>query len=276
MAVSTLPAKTGGRDLARKFKQRIVRQHMVRFHMGLIVAATTASGLLSSKLLLEAGLLSVRLRYPLAVLGACLVFLGLTRLWVGYVLMGRPGKGSSWFNWRGDGVDLPSWGGGSSGGGSSPAMAFGGGDSGGGGASGSWDAGDLPSGGSPAGGGGGGVGSSWFPSLDLNIDLDDGIWILLALAALILVIFGAGAWLVYAAPEILPDAALSALMASCLSRAAKRAESQGWVSSVLRSTWVPMLLVLVLATVLAFVVHHHCPGAARIMEALVCPDAGNS
>jgi hypothetical protein len=82
--------------VARKFKQRIVRHYFVRFHMGLILAATTAAGIVSSKLLLMAGLSNVLARYPLAVACAYFVFLGLTRLWVAYVLISRPSKSSSW------------------------------------------------------------------------------------------------------------------------------------------------------------------------------------
>ncbi|MBI5084244.1 MAG: hypothetical protein HZB13_06560 [Acidobacteria bacterium] len=255
--------------LARRFKQRIVRRHMVRFHMALILAATTASGLLSSKLLLEAGILSVRMRYPLAVMAASVIFLGLTRLWVGYVLIGRPSKGRSWFNWGADSLDVPAWGGG--GGGQASGVSFGGGDSGGGGASSSWEGGataEL----APSTGGGGGGGGNWFPSLNLDIDLDDGIWILVLLAALVAAILGAGAYLVYAAPEILPDAALSALMASSLSRAAKRAQTQGWATSVLRATWIPMAVILLLAAGLGFAVHHSCPAAAKLADVLACPD----
>ncbi|MBI5281338.1 MAG: hypothetical protein HY858_06615 [Candidatus Solibacter usitatus] len=250
--------------LARRFRQRIVRRYMVRFHMGLILAATTASGVLASKLLLEAGLLSVRFRYPLAVLGACLVFLGLTRLWVAYVLMSSRPSGRAWWNWGPDGLDIPHAGGG---GGQSGTFSFSGGDSGGGGASTSWD---DPGASSSIGASSSGKG--WFPSLDLDVDLPDCIAILVLLGALVVAILGAGVYLISAAPEILPDAALSALMASSLSRAARKAEAHGWVSSVLRATFGPMLLVLALAAGLGFAVHYSCPAAAKLADVLACPD----
>lgn len=258
---------------AQRFRQRILRQYFVRFHMGLILAGTTATAIIASKLMLMAGLHVVLWRYPLALAAAYLAFLGMTRLWVSYVLIGLPGRGVL------DGlgqvnVDVPDLSanltGGSSGGGTG-SFSFGGGDSGGGGASSSWDVGGGSSAAeaaAPSSGGG-----SWFPSLDLDVDLDDGIWILVALAALIAVVFGSGLYLVYAAPSILPDVACNALLASCLTGAARRAQQQGWMESVWRSTRIPLLLILVMTLVLAFTVHHHCPGATKMMEALSCADA---
>ena len=80
-------------------------------------------------------------------------------------------------------------------------------------------------------------GGSGFPSLDLGIDLDDGIWILVALAAVVLVIFGAGGYLIWAAPEILPEIAFN---------------------------------VLLVTFGFGLVVHRHCPEAVKMMQALVC------
>jgi hypothetical protein len=251
---------------AQRFRQRVVRQYFVRFHMSLILAATTATALIASKLMLMAGLGMVLWRYPLALAAAYLAFLGLTRLWVSYVLMGKPGRGLlgvlDQISLDVPDLSLPSRG-------DSPSFSFGGGDSGGGGASSSWDgSGSVDI--SPASSGGGG--GSWFPSLDLSIDLDDGIWILVALAALVAVVFGAGAYLVYAAPNILPDVALNALLASCLTGAARRAETRGWVDSVWRATRAPLLLIFLVTMGLAYAVHHTCPSATRMMEALSCPD----
>lgn len=267
--------RSGGKQpapFAQRFRQRIVRQYFVRFHMSLILAATTASALLASKLLLMAGLQSVLWRYPLALALAYLGFFGLTRLWVSYVLMGRPGGGSALR--FADGVtsnlDLPDLGAGSSG----PAehFSFGGGDSGGGGASSTWDAaGDAVAPGAPSGGGG-----AWFPSLDLDIDLDEGIWILVALAALVIVLIASGGYLIYAAPSILPDAACQALLAGCLTGAAQRAQSGGWARSLWRSTRIPLVLVLGLTLALGWTIQHSCPAATKLSEALSCQDAGGS
>ena len=267
------------RPFAQSFRQRIVRQYMVRFHMSLLLAATMASGVLCSKLLLMAGLHSVLFRYPLSVLGAYLVFTGMARLWVAYVLINAvASRGHTFFSGKSSGSSsginldagfLP--GGGSS---SEPGVSFGGGDSGGAGASGVWDASgpELPATPSPVGGGGGGGGGFHFPSIDLNFDFDDGFWILLVLGLLILVLAGVGGYLIWAAPHILPDLALNALFASSITGAAKRAQTRGWMVSVLRATYIPLLLILSLTIALAVTVHHHCPGAEKLSTALGCPD----
>jgi hypothetical protein len=252
--------------IVQRFRQRIVRQYMVRFHMTLLLAATAAAGVLCSKLLLAAGLQSVLYRYPIAVLGAYLVFTGLARLWVAYVMINvvadKGRTNSIGFDLGGD---ILSNAGSSSGSG----MSFGGGDSGGAGASDVWESPTSQLAAAPASGGGGGF---EFPSLDLDLDFEEGFWILLVLGLLILVLACAGGYLIWAAPQILPDLALNALLASTLTGAAKRAESQGWMVSVLRATVVPLLLSLGVTIGLAVVVHRHCPGAEKLTTALACPD----
>lgn len=272
MASQKPVSRLDSHTIAKKFRQRVVRQYFVRFHMSLLLLATTSCGIIASKLLLLAGMTSVLVRYPLAVLAAYLVFVGLTRLWVAYVLLdvqgpGQPRSGSGFGLDVVSNLDVPSWSSGSPGGG--PAIQFGGGNSGGGGASDLWAVADSGGGATPSGGGGGGFS---FPSLDLSIDLDDGIWILLLLAALVLVIFGAGGYLIYMAPEILPDIALNALLASCLTGAAKKAEAKGWLRSVFGATWLPLLLILAVTIGLAVAVHKTCPSAPKLMDALNCPD----
>src|SRR5947209_3653015 len=72
-------------EAAKRFEKRIVHAYFVRFHMSLILTAVIASGVLTSKGLLELGLHSLRLRYPVAVLASYLVFLLLVRVWIWYV-----------------------------------------------------------------------------------------------------------------------------------------------------------------------------------------------
>lgn len=245
--------------LAARLKRRILKQYFVRLHMALILTATIASGLVASKLLLEAGAGSVLVRYPLAVLFAYAAFLGMTRLWVRYTVVNRnssPGIAEDAFDAALDVIDD-----GGSSNGSSRSFAFGGGGSRGDVDSDLWDSPAVERN-SPR--------SSPLPGFDLSIDLDDGIWILLTLAAVILAVFGAGAYLIWAAPEILPEIALSALLASSLKRSAQRAEAGGWLGNLLRSTAVPFAVVLILVCALAYAVHHTCPGARRLSDALSC------
>src|SRR5271155_2553736 len=88
----------------------------------------------------------------------------------------------------------------------------------------------------PSSGGGG-----WFPSLDFDLD-GDGVWVLILLAALILGIVCAGGYLVYAAPEILPEAAWQFALAGALKKAA--AQDGDWMPGVLRSSAIPFVIVL--------------------------------
>ncbi len=212
--------------------------------MGLMVTATLAAALVASKLLLEAGVASVMLRYPLAVIAAWLSFLGLIKLWALYIL--RPWRPSIRVRVPDgiDPIDLTSA--------PEPRFSgFGGGDSGGGGASDSWG----PS----------------LPSVDVDVEGDDGIWVILVLVAVVLAVFGAGVYVIYAAPQILPDVALNVLAAPALTRAAKRAESRAWLPHVLRFTAVPFAVILVMTIILAGTVHSHCPAATKLADALNCP-----
>lgn len=118
----------------------------------------------------------------------------------------------------------------------------------------------------------GGSGGFRFHRIDLGFDFDDGFWILLVLGLMILVIAGAGGYLIWAAPEILPDLAFSTLLSSCLIGAAKCAEAQGWMVSVVRATFIPLLLILRVTIGLAVVVHRHGPSAAKLSTALSCPN----
>lgn len=257
------------RTLGQKFKQRILRNYCVRFHMSMIVMAVVASGVLTSKLMLKGGVHQLWVRYPIAVLCAYGVFLGLVRLWIAWVTMrkatvgasvGRLVDSSSGFSLDMDGFSLPR----GSGGGS---FSFGGGDAGGGGASDGWGIGgtDLGAAGNSSGGS---AGSGWLPDLDLDFG-DDGWWLLLLLAVLVLVIFCAGGYLVWAAPDILGEAAWQALLGGMLVRARQHARS-GWMSGVVRSTAIPFALVLVAATVLGWQANRHCPKAARLAEVFAC------
>lgn len=65
-----------------RYRRLIERLHSPRLAMGLIAALTAAAGLLASYLLLWAGLASMPLRYPLAVVIAYLAFLFFLWCWL--------------------------------------------------------------------------------------------------------------------------------------------------------------------------------------------------
>src|SRR5207237_639182 len=99
-----------------------------------------------------------------------------------------------------------------------------------------------------------------------DLDLGDEAIVLIALALLLLVIFGAGAYLVYAAPEILSEAAFQALLAAGLIKASRKISRQGWMGSVLRATCVPFLVVLLMTAAFGWVAQKHYPHAARLAD----------
>src|SRR6476659_6901669 len=72
-------------SVAKRFKERILHTYFVRCGMSLILAVVIAAGVGSSKLLLECGLYSLPVRYPLSLFISFLAFLLLIRVWIWYV-----------------------------------------------------------------------------------------------------------------------------------------------------------------------------------------------
>lgn len=251
-----------GEPVAARLKRRIAQRHFVRLHMGLILAATAAAGLVASKGLLEAGVSGVMVRYPLAVVIAYAVFLGMAGLWIRYAVKVR-GEGPGYAESAGDVAEEVA-----------EEVADGVVDAGVRGASrrAAYEGGGWSSWmGAPGRRGKSSGGSGWSgPGWDWNIDSDEGMWILLALAAVVLVVCGAGAYLIWAAPEILPEIAVSALLASSLKRRAREAEAGGWVKGLVASTALPFGVVLATVCGLAYAVERTCPGAVKLMEAVRC------
>jgi hypothetical protein len=247
-----------------RFRSAIVGHFFLRSYMSLIVGAAMGAGILVSKLLLMIGLHRLWLRYGLAVLISYAVFLVLVRLWLAYIRGGfRPGRGAGQALDAGDGLDLPVWSGGGGSGGVSGGNAFqsGGGQFGGGGASGSFDGAAVTSGGGSGGGGGGGGGG-------FDLDLDDGIWVVIAVALLTLVVAGAGAYVIWAAPDILSEALFQVVLAGHLARPTGRIAAEGWTRSVVHATIIPLLCVVLVAGFAGGLMQWACPSAVSIRSAV--------
>ncbi|HEV2687300.1 MAG TPA: hypothetical protein VGV35_02065 [Bryobacteraceae bacterium] len=246
--------------------------------MSLILAAVVASGVLGSKLLLKLGVHSMRLRYPLAILGSYVVFFLLVRVWIWYVsrVHNRSfGFGNTQSRRSGSGMNFGGGGGSvdiEGGGGSGSFRGFGGGSSGGGGASDSWGPGAEADIAPPVqGSGGGGGGSHWFSgSGGGDLDLGDDWAILLLLAVLVLAIVFAGGYLIYAAPNLLPEAAWQAGMAATLARATKDANHRNWLTCVLRGSAIPFTIILILGGALGWEARKHCPQAVKLSQVWYC------
>jgi len=248
----------------RRFVSRLAAHVVVRFHMGLIFAATSAAAVLATWLLMRMGVDALSLRYGLAVVTAYLVFFLLVRLWIDYVTSvgvrdGRLGL-----------PDVAPTGGR---GGEPGAFTPQGGRFGGGGASVSLDEPPVYRSLAEArnatavragGRGGGDVGDGdW-----ISLDPDEGLVVVLGLLLVATSLGAVAVWLVWQAPVILPEAAFEALLASGLVKAADRSEARGWTRGVLRSTLLPFLLVLAAAVAAGWAVQEACPAAHRLSDVL--------
>lgn len=248
------------KQLGLTFQERLLKKYFVRFHMSLILAATVASGLLLDKTFLLLGFGNMGWRYALSVLGAYGFFFLAVRMWVWYaagvaVQLSLPDSVAD----AGD-LPLPDLGGAVDG--EAGFAGFHGGDAGGGGASDLFDAPVVSTGGG-GGGGGGGL------DIDFSIDLDEGFWILLVLAVLVILIAGAGGYLIWMAPEILPEIALECAVGAGLVRQLKDSDA-GWAGRLLWKTWIPLVIVMVAAFFAGAFIQGACPGATHVRAALHC------
>jgi hypothetical protein len=246
------------------FKERLTQRFYVRIHMTLMLSTVVLSGIVSSKVLLELGVRSMLLRYLIVLAVAYGLFFVLIRIWLWYISETHRNAPPKDCGRLADLIpDISSVGEfspRSTGPGSSGGENFTGG-----GAGGPWEA----EGGTPSiVSGGGGSGCSTAQSsggLGSIFDADDAI-VLVVLALLVAVIFGAGLYIVYQAPALLSEVAFEALLASGLVKASQRIQTLGWVGSVFRATLLPLSLVLVMTVTFGLVAAHYCPNATKIAE----------
>lgn len=271
------PADAQGLDnaqpvMTRTFRRRqqlqriITGRFFVRFHMTLILGGVFLSGIASSKLLLELGIRSMALRYPLAVTFSYVVFFLLVRIWLWYVLQSArpraatPDQDSDVLVEVSDSIHL-----GSSDGGEADETSEETGFSDEAGARSHAfsveESAPEPAFGSSSGGS---AGSS---SAGLDID-GEHLVVLIVAGILLILISGVAAYLVYQAPLILSEAAFQAVLASSLIRASRKMDNPGWTGSVFKSTCVPFVVVLAMTAVFGVVAGRYCPEASRLVEVL--------
>jgi len=283
-AVAIVPSE---KRLAAALQHRF----FLRLHMAAILTGTLLAGLLVTRILYLAHLNLFAVRYGIAVIAAYAAFVGLIKVWLGYIefCAGRDRRrtaaaassaatSDNWF----DSFTFSGTGGGPSlGSGGSPAGALssGGGRFGGGGAIGSWGDGGGNDSNVPAlaaanvsssstsaphpwwkGGGGGKGGSD---------DLGE-LMLVVLIIALVVAVVASFVWIVWAAPGILSEAAFNAALAGALVRHAHTATHGQWVGSVLRKTAIPFALVLIVSIALGWYAQRYCPGAARLADAVHC------
>lgn len=240
-----------------RVRRALERLHSLRLQMMLIVALTAATGFLTSALLLSGGLHSMPLRYPLAVFGAYLAFLGFLWCWLK-------------LRWE-DFVDVPDVSGGLGGSGDKAIpWEGGGGHSGGGGASGSWTGGGDGPAASLADASSSGtadalpdVGDAVSSSLDAE-ELVVVIIALLALAAAIVAAF----WVVWIAPTLFAELTLDAALATGLYKRLKKIEGDHWLRTAIRRTIGPFVGVALLFTAAGAAMHAYSPQAKSIGQVI--------
>jgi hypothetical protein len=123
--------------------------------------------------------------------------------------------------------------------------------------------------------GGGGSKSGSGSSFSLDIDGEGLVLVVLAIALVAALVVASG-YLVWAAPDILSEAAFGAVLAGGLARRAKNEDALGWVAGVVKRTWWPFTIVLVLAIAFAGYSASHYPQAKtfkQALEAATSPDA---
>jgi hypothetical protein len=105
-----------------------------------------------------------------------------------------------------------------------------------------------------------------------DVDIGEGV-ILILFGVIVLSLFIGGGYLIYAAPAILADAALEALLAAALARRARRVATAHWAGGVIVATAPTFIATLIFAIALGVGVGMFCPDAKRLIDASECVDA---
>ena len=170
---------------------------------------------------------------------------------------------------------------GSGSGGSGSSWGGGGGRFGGGGASDSFAEGpgaSLESGfvsgdsSSSIGGGGGGKGGGW----DLDLGGDDGGFIVLLIGIVVVAtaVFGVVFYAVYSAPTFFAELLIDGGVGTWIYKRADVANRPDWLSTAMRRSVWPVVVLLVLFVALALVMRHVAPGTTTLGQAWQVVSAG--
>lgn len=204
--------------------------------MMLLVALTGLSGFLFSLLMLKAGLTSMAARYPIAVLLAYGVFLGLLRVWLHLNTPSLPVDGGASTKTRNDLRDL------------AEELEL---------DSTQYGLDRLFSAGS--------AGSAPGDSSDLldGCDADEAVFFLIALAALMAGI-AACVYVVWSAPVLMAEIFVDGVIMSRIYRNLRHRDDSGWIGSALDRTWIPALLAALFFAIAGFAMNAAVPHAHSI------------
>ena len=236
------------------FMAWIAGHFFLRFHMALILGGTFLAGLAVTKMFLDAGNTNLAVRYGVAVAASYAAFLLLINLWLWYV-GARSEDDEATAGDVVDALDLAH----DLGSGLRPAGQVNAFDAGVGASAGAgrraalarprrtvsrgWS--ETPT--TPP------ARSSWSCSWPR--------WCLPSVA---------GAYLVWAAPGILAEAAFEAFLASALIPGARRSEAQGWLHGTVRATVGPFTVMMIAAVGFGWAATNLCPAARRMADVVAC------
>jgi len=246
----------GSKWTRESFKKALERRYSPRLHMSCILAACGLTSMLTSWFMLDLGVHSMVVRYPVAIAIAYATFLVGVWTWLRAMgLVDNSGARTSRSSLA-DGIDISS-----------------GGSFDGGGASASFAEGRAPliatsmqSNAAPASGlksAGGNAAGSLADGVD-----GDGVVLLLLAIALVAVVFVTSGYLIWCAPDVLTEAAFGAALTGTLARRTRQETASGWIGGVIKKTWWPFAVVMVAAVIFASYAHQHYPQASTFRQAI--------
>jgi hypothetical protein len=222
-------------QLIEKAKTRLLRRGLPRLQMSIVVALTGAAGFLSSYTMLELGLDSMAVRYPLAVGIAYGAFLLLLRTWL-YIQRHGLEMDLNPIDLL-DAVDTV--------------------------ASGAEGAAYVARG--VAQEASAGDGGSW-RGFDFSLDLDEGAFlVLLALLILTVAALGTALWIVWTAPSLLAEVLVDGLVMTGLYHRLRAPQPPAsWLFTAVRRTWVSAVIAAFLFSFAGGLLHKAAPEARSI------------
>jgi hypothetical protein len=224
-----------------------VQNQWPRLQIMVILGLTGVAAFLTSAVMLRLGVTQMVVRYPIAIAAAYGVFIMLIGLW-----LWLQSNDSDMLDFASEvtaNTDLIGAGRMSSSGGSVNLAGM-----------------SAPpvSAGSGSGGGGGGP---YFDIAGVDVDLDDAIWVVLAIIVLIAGLL-AILYIVYIAPILLTEVLVDGLLAAGLYKTVKGVDGGGyWMTTVLRKTAIPAILALIFFSIAGFCVQKIEPDASSIGDA---------
>lgn len=260
--------------LVEETRELLLRTSLPRLQMSVLLALTGASGFLTSYILLKAGVGSMALRYPVAVMVAYGVFLLLLRVWLA-IQKDDWGDASDLVD-VGDLAEIAVDGVVRAGKGAEEGFSGGGGSFGGGGSSTSFQAPaplasysqQAPVAVRSASVGGQSGGGSGF-SFNFDVDEPAALLVLLALLVLAVAVLGAAFYVLWTAPVLLAEVLVDGLILGGLYRRLRKTEAPGhWVFAAIRRTWIPALIVAALFSLAGHLLQKAAPEARSIGPAL--------